>query len=207
VSHEPPHPKAILNAMKRMIRERNAWDEDPEAGCFYRVDDGSVETFPFLIAPAVWHSLGDPKKVLRFIEQMLSAPANEPQQTSATAVRNHTPDSLCGTYLRCEGWTAPKHRREEMARRRQAGHRLPRFKEMPDRVEMRMCTGVDATGRVYMAVQERNQPEMDALYEGMDGATGLGGAVPDLLKQLTTLLTTPVAVSPADQHHPARPEQ
>lgn len=191
--HKPPHPNAILNAMKRMVHERKDWDEDPELGCFYRAADDAVETFPIFVHPLVWHQLENPKNVLRMINQVLAVPADGAQLMFGEALRDQVPDELCGAYLRTEGWTLPQWQLEEISRRVKAGQPYPRFQDRPDRVEMRMCSAVDATGRPYVVTQARDQPEMDALYEGMTGgARGLGGAVPDLLKNLTTLLTSPV---------------
>lgn len=178
----------VLNALKRAVNGREGWDQPSELGHIYRADNGRMRTRAFPVPKATWDRYGHPARLLDSYRSLLASPRNANQRNAGAAMRAAVFDSLMGMYLVTEGWSPPPHKVRALYEAEQRGESTPRFKDMPDRVEVRIGTAVDRDGALYSVSQYR--PDM-VLHGGVDTLSGtneVSGRIPELLFGLTTLL-------------------
>lgn len=178
----------ITNALKRAVNGREGWDLPPELGHIYRLPNGRMSTRTMAIPPAMWDRYGHPANLLGSYRSLLASPRGANQRNAAAAIRAAAPDTLMGMFVLVEGWAPPKLKARAMHEASQRGEPQPRFKDMPDRIEVRTATAVDRDGTIYMITQHRPDMFLEDLVDSLDNPHGVSGRMPELLFGLTHLL-------------------
>lgn len=174
----------VLNALKRNLNGRPGWDLPPEWGAVHRGANGRMRCHPFPIPASHWNRAGHPNNVLAAYRDFLAHPRGANQRALAAQIRDSVPPTMVALYLSHEGWAPPAHRVQAIY----AMDKRPAFKDLPDRVEVRVAGAVDLDSSLYMATQPRPTMALDGTVDDMTTGSEVSGEQPELLLALLHLL-------------------
>lgn len=203
-------PKKILNALKRLLNQRQAWDEKPEWGLIFDDGEGRIRTSALPVPALMWEQAGHPARVVASLTELIARPPSLEAQAVSMLFRKQLPANLVGMYIRSEGWAPPKGKELEVHQRREQGWETPRFEHMMGRREIRMVNAVDTADVVYLAQQPRDTMELEGFFaerihdigsNGLPAANprqdGIAGILVDTLnKAMDAMLSPPVPPYP-----------
>lgn len=189
------NPDKVINALKRELNSRVHWDEEPELGFIYAEGENRIRTSTLSIPDSMWQQANDPKNLLRGFIELITEPPNELAALTVKNMLDLIPPEFVGIFLRVEGWGPPPEAAEEIRRRKLAGGSIGRFAQMEGRQEFRTAMAVDTENMVYLAEQPRDTMVLEGFYASggpsdslTEGKDTLGGAIPELLSELLSLL-------------------
>lgn len=172
----------VINALKRQVNAREGWDVDPEWGHIYRTESGRMRCRAMPVPSGVWRRYGHPANLLGAYRELLASPRGAGQRQAADAVRNNISPAMVGMYLVTEGWAPPAHKAQALYEAELRGERKARYKDMPDRVEVRQAAAVDWDSSMYMVTQPRPTMVLDGAVDVLtDDGVELAGRMPELL--------------------------
>lgn len=182
----------VVNALKRGLNARPGWDLDPEWGHIYRTDTGRMRLQPIPVPGDMWARYGHPKNLLGAYRQLLAGPSNPEQRGAAAGIRSRVPENMVGMYLLHEGWAPPAHKVQALLQAERRGARTQRYKDMPDRVEVRQAGAVDLDSSMYVASQPRPTMVLHGIVDTVgDSNTEVAGRLPELLYSIMMLMLQP----------------
>ncbi|MET9122984.1 hypothetical protein [Streptomyces sp. NPDC004528] len=153
--------KATTDAIREQIadhlRSRTDWDEVPAVFTFHQGPDGTVRMWQLPVPEVIWHSAGHPPTALAGLAATASMLPRLPG--GAHVLVRPGVGNLIGAALRYEAYAlvgdSPHPAVNEAVRRRESGGSVPKFKDIPGRIEQRCITAVDLDGGRYMASSSR----------------------------------------------------
>lgn len=172
----------VLNALKRAVNAREGWDLEPELGHLYLDEGGRVRCRNLKVPSGMWQQYGHPAHLLNAYRRLLSNPATPQERAAVDRLRAAIYPALLGMYLITEAWQPPAHLVRAMQARQERGEKMPAYKDMAGRVEVRSSVAIDWDSTLYTVSQPR--PTM-VLEGGVDTLSGDGieitGRIPSLL--------------------------
>lgn len=149
--------KAIKSELTAHLRSRTEWDEQAALFTLHTRDGHGLHMVRVPIPDDVWTTIGHPPTAVVAVADLALQMPRHPDGSHLLVQPGSGP--LIGAAFRYEAYAIsgdsdhPVAR--EAARRRTAGGSMPRFKDIPGRVEQRCMTAVDLDGGRYMASSNR----------------------------------------------------
>lgn len=154
---QKPIVQAIQQSLAALLRSRTEWDEPPAVFTIQQSGPASVVLVHIPVPTAVWDAHGHPPTAVAALAAVVQQLPRHPDGTHLLV--HPRAGKLLGAGFRYEAYTlssdSPHPAVQEAARRRTAGGSLPRFSDIPGRLEQRCITAVDLDGGRYMASATR----------------------------------------------------
>lgn len=149
--------KAIQDELAAHLRSRTEWDEEPALFILHSGENYGAHMAKLPVPEVLWSAVGHPPTaVMRMADRATGLP-RWPDGSHMFVPPWAGP--LLGVAFRYEAYAlssdSPSLAVQEAARRRTAGGSVPRFKDIPGRMEQRCMTAVDLDGGRYMASATR----------------------------------------------------
>ncbi|MFD1656973.1 hypothetical protein ACFSL4_01665 [Streptomyces caeni] len=149
--------EAIKDELTSHLRSRTEWDELPAVFTIHQVDGQGARMMQVPVPELVWTSQGHPPTALAALAAVSIQLPRHPDGSHLLVMPGFGP--LIGAAFRYEAYALASDSAnpavQEAIRRRQAGGSVPRFQEIPGRIEQRCMTAVDLDGGRYMASSSR----------------------------------------------------
>lgn len=149
--------KAIEEQLTGHLRSRVEWDEVPAVFTLHQGDDESVRLAQLPVPESMWTASGHPPTAVARLAAVATRLPRYPDG-SHPLVRPGV-GKLIGAAFRYEAYAlvgdSPNPAVQEAVRRRGAGGSVPRFEDIPGRIEQRCMTAVDLDGGRYMVSSSR----------------------------------------------------
>ncbi|MFE2469743.1 hypothetical protein [Streptomyces mirabilis] len=153
----PAATKAIEEQLTGHLRSRVEWDETPAVFTLHQGDGGDVRMMQLPLPESMWIASGHPPSALAGLAAVATRLPRYPDG-SHPLVRPGV-GKLVGAAFRYEAYAlvgdSPNPAVQEAVRRRRAGGSVPRFEDIPGRIEERCMTAVDLDGGRYMVTSSR----------------------------------------------------
>ncbi|MEU8906997.1 hypothetical protein [Streptomyces mirabilis] len=161
----PKTAEAIQEELTGHLRSRVEWDEAPAVFTVHQSDDGSVLLARLPVPESMWSDCGHPPTAVAGLAAVATGLPRYPDG-SHLLVRPGV-GKLIGAAIRYEAYALSEDSQSpavrEAVRRRGAGGSVPRFEDIPGRIEQRCMTAVDLDGGRYMASSSRiDELELEA---------------------------------------------
>ncbi|MGV4984538.1 hypothetical protein ACVB8X_14040 [Streptomyces sp. NRAIS4] len=161
----PATVQAIQSELVDHLRARSEWDEPPALFTIHEAEGHGVRLLQIPVPELVWTSQGHPPTAVASLAAVaLKLPRN---CDGSHLLVMPGAGRLIGAAFRYEAYalvsssSAPAV--QEAVRRRSAGGSVPRFQDIPGRIEQRCMTAVDLDGGRYMSSSARlEESEPDA---------------------------------------------
>jgi hypothetical protein len=149
--------REIQTELAAHLRARTEWDELPAVFTLHALGRQGVRIVQVPVPEMVWSAVGHPPTAVATLATVALGLPRQPDGSHPLVMPGAGP--LIGAAFRYEAYTitaASDHPvAQEAARRRAAGGSIPRFKDIPGRIEQRCMTAVDLDGGRYMASSAR----------------------------------------------------
>ncbi|MFF9097587.1 hypothetical protein ACF1AX_31250 [Streptomyces sp. NPDC014802] len=153
----PAAVQALQDVLVAHLRSRKEWDELPALFTVHETEGHGVRLVTVPVPDLVWAGHGHPPTAVASLAAVALQLPRYPDGSHLLAMPRA--GRLIGAAFRYEAYALSSDSEaspvQEAVRRRSVGGSVPRFRDIPGRVEQRCMTAVDLDGGRYMASSSR----------------------------------------------------
>ncbi|MFF9238410.1 hypothetical protein ACF1AY_15955 [Streptomyces sp. NPDC014776] len=157
--------QALQDELVAHLRARSEWDELPALFTVHETEGHGVRLMKLPVPDLVWAGHGHPPTAVASLAAVALQLPRYPDGSHLLAMPGA--GGLIGAAFRYEAYALSSDSEaspvQEAVRRRSVGGSVPRFRDIPGRVEQRCMSAVDLDGGRYMASSSRlDESKVDA---------------------------------------------